>query len=590
MSGVREEVVVPDPVYRQDFTPRRHNKSHLGGRVGLAALSALTGGVLTWAAMAHGGLGTPTATPGAVEPAGTFHDGTFTGAGFAASGGDIVVTVTVANGQITDVTATYPDEADMSGDINRAHIPELIDATKAAQSGDIANITGATVSSTAFRNSLQDALNQARGAGGGGAAAVEPAHPIATAPAAPVGNLHDGVFFGQGFESGPGGNTYVAMTVLDGRIAGISATYPIGNETSTGLSAGAIPTLVTEAKEAQSADIDIVSGATHTSDAFKQSLQDAINQASHGAPVVEPLGTVADGTFTGNPASTGRAGDTRATIHVSGGRITEVTYEAPDHEWGDHSNATVIPQLVDQIVTAQSPHVNIVTGATGTSTAFLTSVQSAINQARGGDTAVAPPAAAALHDGTFFGDGFESGPGGNTYVTMHVVDGNIVGVSATYPIGNEESRGISAGAIPTLVTEAKDAQSADIDVVAGATNTSNAFKQSLQHAINASKAGAPTVQAEDHLTDGTFVGNPASTGRAGDTVATIVVSGGRITDITYEAPDHEWGDHSNATVIPQIIEDAKQHQTANVSNVTGATGSSTAFKASLQSAINQARG
>jgi uncharacterized protein with FMN-binding domain len=539
--------------------------------------------------MAHGGLGTSTPAPGATESADAFHDGTFTGAGFAASGGDIVVTVTVAGGRITNVEATYPDEADMSGDINREHVPELIESTIAAQSANISNITGATVSSTAFRNSLQDALNQSL-AGTGSANAGVAVPPVATVPA-PAGNLHDGVFFGEGFESGPGGNTYVAMTVIDGKIAGISATYPIGNAESAGISAGAIPTLVTEAKEAQSADIDVITGATNTSNAFKQSLQNAINQATHGAPVVAPLGAVADGTFVGNPASTGRAGDAVATIHVSGGRITEITGEYPDHDWGDGlSNATVIPQIISQAVERQTAGVDNVTGATGSSTAFKASLQSAINAARGGEAA-APPAAAALHDGVFFGEGFESGPGGNTYVTMTVHDGHIVGISATYPIGNAESAGISAGAVPTLVTEAKDSQSADIDVVTGATNTSNAFKQSLQDAINQSHTAASTAAPLGNLTDGTFTGNPASTGRAGDGAVTITVAGGHITEITSDFPEHEWGDgHSNASVAEALTAEVKEAQSSHVNFITGATNSSTAFIASLQSAINQARG
>lgn len=167
------------------------------------------------------------------------------------------------------------------------------------------------------------------------------------------------------------------------KIVGISATYPIGNEESAGISAGAIPTLVTEAKEAQSADIEIVTGATHTSDAFKQSLQDAINQSHAGTSMAAPLGTVNDGTFVGNPASTGRAGDAVVTITVAGGHITDITADMPDHSWGDTSNEAIIPVLVEEAKETQSAHLNFVTGATGSSTAFMTSLQSAINQARG---------------------------------------------------------------------------------------------------------------------------------------------------------------------------------------------------------------
>lgn len=52
--------------------------------------------------------------------------------------------------------------------------------------------------------------------------------------------------------------------------------YPNDTDRSVFISENAIPTLVQEALRAQSARIDVVSGATYTSDAFAQSLQAAI--------------------------------------------------------------------------------------------------------------------------------------------------------------------------------------------------------------------------------------------------------------------------------------------------------------------------
>jgi uncharacterized protein with FMN-binding domain len=40
--------------------------------------------------------------------------------------------------------------------------------------------------------------------------------------------------------------------------------------------------LQSEALTAQSAQIDLISGATYTSDAYAQSLQAALDQAAHG--------------------------------------------------------------------------------------------------------------------------------------------------------------------------------------------------------------------------------------------------------------------------------------------------------------------
>jgi len=51
---------------------------------------------------------------------------------------------------------------------------------------------------------------------------------------------------------------------------------------SVELSKFATPTLRTETLKAQDAKIDVVSGATYTSDAYAQSLQAALNLAAQG--------------------------------------------------------------------------------------------------------------------------------------------------------------------------------------------------------------------------------------------------------------------------------------------------------------------
>jgi len=393
-----EQIIIPDDgtttvigneVHHHHHHYRSHNNANLTGKWGVAALSAITGGVLTWAAM-HSGFGGPGQNVAPPPPApSAFHDGTYTGAGHGVTGGDVIVTITVANGVITNVDAQYPNDWEGNADA----IPQLIAESKAAQSAHITNVTGSTVTSDAFKGSLQDAINQASGAGGGVVAAPLPAPAPETAAPAPApetahATLHDGLFFGAGYISSGGPNpqnTYVTMRVVDGKIVGVSATYPLGNEESERISGDAIPQLVTEAKEKQSADLTNVTGATNSSGAFKQSLQDAINQSVAGTSTAAPLGNVTDGTFAGHPASTGRAGDAIVTITVAGGHITEVTAVMPEHSWGDPeiSNEALIPVLADEAVQTQSAHLTNITGATGSTTAFITSLQSAINQARG---------------------------------------------------------------------------------------------------------------------------------------------------------------------------------------------------------------
>ncbi len=56
-------------------------------------------------------------------------------------------------------------------------------------------------------------------------------------------------------------------------------TYPDHTDRSVYINQTALPILKNEALQAQSANIDVVSGATYTSDAFAQSLQAAILMA-----------------------------------------------------------------------------------------------------------------------------------------------------------------------------------------------------------------------------------------------------------------------------------------------------------------------
>jgi uncharacterized protein with FMN-binding domain len=53
-----------------------------------------------------------------------------------------------------------------------------------------------------------------------------------------------------------------------------------------------------------------------------------------------------------------------------------------------------------------------------------------------------------------------------------------------YPDGNGKDREINARALPVLVAETLDAQSADVDMVSGATVTSEGYLDSLQAALD----------------------------------------------------------------------------------------------------------
>ena len=100
----------------------------------------------------------------------------------------------------------------------------------------------------------------------------------------------------------------------------------------------------------------------------------------------------------------------------------------------------------------------------------------------------APAATSGLIDGTFTGSATNTryGP---VQVQITVTGGKIVDVQAVeYPTDNSRDRQINERAIPQLVSETLNAQSADIHLVSGATYTSQGYRDSLQSAIDQANA------------------------------------------------------------------------------------------------------
>ena len=76
------------------------------------------------------------------------------------------------------------------------------------------------------------------------------------------------------------GPVQVKITVKDGKLTDVSVVQsPSDNPRDEEINSYALPELRTEALAAQSAKIDTVSGATYTSDGYRQSLQSALDSA-----------------------------------------------------------------------------------------------------------------------------------------------------------------------------------------------------------------------------------------------------------------------------------------------------------------------
>lgn len=76
------------------------------------------------------------------------------------------------------------------------------------------------------------------------------------------------------------GVVQVKVTIAQGKITNVQfLQYPSDRSRSVYINSIADPQLTSEAIQAQSANVDIVTGATDSSDAFIQSLTDALSQA-----------------------------------------------------------------------------------------------------------------------------------------------------------------------------------------------------------------------------------------------------------------------------------------------------------------------
>ena len=180
------------------------------------------------------------------------NENTFTGTakGF---GGDVSVTITVEDGKITDALVTGDNE---TPSIGGQAVETLGGAIVEAQSAEFDSVSGATVTSSAVREALKDAMRQA--------GLMEAASQTMTA-----GTYE---FTYRGYCS----NVTVATTVSETAIEQVEV---VSNDETVGIGSYAIERIPAAIVENQTAGVDGVSGATATSNAILSAVRDALNAA-----------------------------------------------------------------------------------------------------------------------------------------------------------------------------------------------------------------------------------------------------------------------------------------------------------------------
>ena len=208
-------------------------------------------------------------------------------------------------------------------------------------------------------------------------------------------------------------------------------------------------------------NIDGMTGATITSNGVVRAANSA---ASYVLSLIEPEEESSEGALTGE--GSGFGGPITVEVTMDGDDITSVTIVSNNETPSIAGDA--LEQIPAAIVEADTPDVDIVAGATYTSNGIISAGRDALSKAgssSSGSGGLPGPA-----------DGF-IGP-----ITVEVtMDGDtITGVTV---VDNSETISIAGDALEQIPAAIVEANSPDVDVVAGATYTSNGIINAVKNAL-----------------------------------------------------------------------------------------------------------
>ena len=326
---------------------------------------------------------------------GDWKDGTYTGTGTGFAGGTIKVQVVIKDAKIDSisiVSASNQDEPYFS------NAKGIIDIIISAQSPNVDTVSGATYSSTGIKNAVIDALNQASG-GSSGKSDKKPSNPNhnTNVPSNKKlsGDYNNGKYTGVG--TGWGGDIKVRVTIKSNQITALKV-VSAKDET---------PSFLNQAKgvlnsilKKQSTSVDVVTGATFSSNGIIEAVNNALKQAEKKTePDPDPTPTP-DPDPTPNPQRNGMYTGT-ATVYPDEDEdfeeytlSVEVTFKdgkataisEPTTSDSDKTNLSYCKQaykkIAPKILSSQTTEgIDVVTSATCSSNALLEAYQDACKQA-----------------------------------------------------------------------------------------------------------------------------------------------------------------------------------------------------------------
>ena len=351
-------------------------------------------------------------------------------------------------------------------------------------------------------------------------------------------DVKDGTY--KGSANGYGGKVTVNVTVSKKTMTAIDVVSAPGETDSFFQRAKGV---INEMLTAQSTDVDVVSGATYSSNGIIGAVKNALfgtesnnataaanaGNAGGSAPSVSKVsesGTWKDGTYTGS--GKGFGGTISVKVTVKDGKISAIDVTSASGETASYFSKA--KGIIPKMISGQTTNVDAASGATYSSNGIITAVRNALSKAETGKSStkkkkkknkknkkknsgsnsnnnnnnIAAPAEG-YEDGTYTGSAACSGEQFKEYsVTANVTikNGKIsaVGISSTAK-GTNLKQFMSRDEIknlPSLIVSKNG--TSGVDAVSGATYSSHAIFNAVNDALSKAKKNTSSTEKKEGTT------------------------------------------------------------------------------------------
>lgn len=336
---------------------------------------------------------------------------------------------------------------------------------------------------------------------------------------------------------------------------------------------------------------------------------------------------VKDGTYKGS--ANGYGGKVTVNVTVSKKTMTAIDIVSAPGETDSFFNRA--KGVIDEMLTAQSTDVDVVSGATYSSNGIIGAVKNALfgtesnnataAAANAGNAGGSAPSVSKVSesgtwkDGTYTGSG--KGFGGTISVKVTVKDGKISAIDVTSASGETASYFSKAkGIIPKMIS----GQTTNVDAASGATYSSNGIITAVRNALSKAETGKSSTKKKkkknkknkkknsssdnnnnnnkapaEGYEDGTYTGSAACSGeqfKEYSVTANVTIKNGKISAVEISSTAKgtnlkQFMSRDEVKNLPSLI--VSKNGTSGVDAVSGATYSSHAIFNAVNDALSKAK-